>query len=110
MYSDTETDLSKRHLKKIFAAVHEGCLLGGWAVYLNVNGRFSAANGRDYIGSRDIDVGFRLDPAVPLEETEFSRVFRGLQASGFKGQSFRMYKVYDRETGKELADVEARAG
>jgi len=107
MYSDTETDLSKCHLRQIFADVGEGCLLGGWAVYLNVNEGFRRENGRDYIGSRDIDVGFFIELGVFLEETEFARVFYGLQGAGFKGQSFRMYKVFDRETGEELSDAEA---
>jgi len=107
MYSDTETEVSKRHLKQIFADVDEGCLLGGWAVYLNVNDGFRRENGRDYVGSRDIDVGFFIEPGISLVETEFARVFYGLQSAGFKGQSFRMYKVFDRETGEELSDAEA---
>jgi len=89
--------------------VDEGCLLGGWAVYMNVNERFRADHGRDYIGSRDIDVGFLLDPGKPLEDSEFARVFGDLRASGFRGQAFRMYKEYDRETGLELSPEEAMA-
>lgn len=62
MYSESETDLSRRHLHVIFEDVKEGCLLGGWAVFLNVNESFRRTTGRSYIGSRDIDIGFRLKP------------------------------------------------
>lgn len=81
--------------------------MGGLAVYLNVNERFRADHGRDYIGSRDIDVGFLLDPDKPLEDSEFARVFMALRTSGFRGQAFRMYKEYDRDTGVELSPEEA---
>jgi len=52
MYSDIETGISRGNLREFFSIVNEGCLLGGWAVYLNVNERFRSDNGRDYIGSR----------------------------------------------------------
>jgi hypothetical protein len=46
----------------IFEDVEEGCLLGGWAVFLNVDEDFLRTTGRSYVGSRDIDIGFGLKP------------------------------------------------
>ena len=110
MYSEDEIGLSKRHLHTIFEDVEEGCLLGGWAVFLNVNESFRRTTGRSYIGSRDIDIGFRLKPfskAEVLLRTEFARVFQKLKDAGFRGQSFRMFKDFDRDTGRELSPEES---
>jgi len=88
MYGESETDLSRRHLQMIFEDVEEGCLLGGWAVFLNVNESFQRTTGHSYIGSRDIDIGFKLTPflrAEALQRTEFARVFRKLKDAGFRG-------------------------
>ena len=110
MYGESETDLSRRHLQMIFEDVEEGCLLGGWAVFLNVNESFQRTTGHSYIGSRDIDIGFKLTPfsrAEALQRTEFARVFRKLKDAGFRGQSFRMFKDFDRDTGRELSPEES---
>lgn len=110
MYSESETGVSKRHLHMVFEGVKGGCLLGGWAVFLNVNENFQRTMGRSYIGSRDIDIGFSLKPfsrAETLRRSEFARVFRKLKDAGFRGQSFRMYKDFDRHTGRELTPEES---
>ena len=110
MYGESETDLSRRHLHMIFENVEEGCLLGGWAVFLNVNENFKRTTGHSYIGSRDIDIGFKLKPvsrAKALLRTEFARVFQKLKDAGFRGQSFRMFKDFDRDTGRELSPEES---
>lgn len=36
-------------------------LIGGWAVHLHVNNEFKSDQGRRYIGSRDVDLGFTID-------------------------------------------------
>jgi hypothetical protein len=48
------------------------CLMGGWAVYLTMNAKFNEINGRNYIGSRDIDLGFHIDPRWSAEQLQKS--------------------------------------
>lgn len=73
MYQDYETQISQDHLTAVFSQMKEPvCLLGGWAVYLTVNKRFNEANGRNYLGSRDIDLGFHINPKWPMEELKKS--------------------------------------
>ncbi len=62
LYSKFETETSYQYLKRIIEVLNEPvCLLGGWAVYLTVNTRFRESQGRNYLGSRDIDIGFHVD-------------------------------------------------
>jgi len=72
MYPSREVELSQQHLKELFRGEPEPCLLGGWAVYLSVNERFRASMGRDYIGSRDIDLGFHINPEWSVTELQNS--------------------------------------
>jgi hypothetical protein len=111
MYGEDETSLSRRYLRELFTWEAEGAvLLGGWAVHLLVDEGFREATGRSYIGSSDIDVGFHFDEGSTredLEESSFSRVFRRLSSSGFRGQSFRLYKDFDLAGHRELTPDEA---
>ena len=113
MYSESETLLSRKYLREIFSSESGGViLLDGWAVSLLVGPDFQEAMGRGYIGSRDIDIGFHLEEgstAEDLEGSEFSRVFRRLNALGFRRQSFRLYRDFDPETHRELSVEEARS-
>ena len=62
-YVDQVTELSEQELQSVFdVAEPPVCLLGGWAVHLHVNPRFESEHGRQYIGSRDIDLGIHVDP------------------------------------------------
>ncbi len=111
MYSTYETSLSRRYLGELFDDESGGAvLLGGWAVNLLVDERFREATGRGYIGSRDIDVGFHFEEITvreDLEGSDFSRMFKRLTSMGFQGQSFRLYKDFDRESRRELQHAEA---
>ena len=61
-YTEDETVISKSNLSAVVSNVKGPvCLLGGWAVYATVNQNFSAERGRNYVGSRDIDLGFHVD-------------------------------------------------
>ncbi|MGI0088583.1 MAG: nucleotidyl transferase AbiEii/AbiGii toxin family protein [Nitrosotalea sp.] len=87
------------------------CLLGGWAVYLTVNTRFNKANGRNYLGSRDIDLGFHVDPkwsASELEKSALAQSVKILKDRRFNGLGSRFVKYYDINTKKELTEVESR--
>ncbi len=62
-YADEITGISEEELRPLCQTVEPpACLLGGWAVHLHVNDGFRDAYGREYIGSRDVDLGFHVDP------------------------------------------------
>ena len=86
------------------------CLLGGWATYYIVNKSFEKVNGRKYIGSRDIDVGFHIDKCWSEEQlkgSEFYTAISLLENTGFSSVSFRLVKNFDLETGRELKPEKA---
>ena len=87
------------------------CLMGGWAVHLAVNTRYRESSGADYIGSKDIDIGFHLskDQAPEsLRQSPYAESIRALEQLGFYNVSFRMVKAYHRETGRALSRDEER--
>lgn len=87
------------------------CLMGGWAVYLIVNAKFNDANGRNYIGSRDIDLGFHIDPKWSTEELQRSALAQTakiLKDRRFVWISSRFVKFYDISTKTELTEEESR--
>ena len=80
MYETYETRISYEYLKTVVDRLVEPvCLIGGWAVYQHVNENFKQATGRDYIGSRDIDIGFHFETdwnEKTLRESAFARSLR----------------------------------
>ena len=60
MYDPLETDLSRKELTAIFkeSIGIPICLIGGWASYFYVNEKYKRAFGKEYMGSRDIDIFF----------------------------------------------------
>jgi hypothetical protein len=87
------------------------CLMGGWAVYLTVNVKFSENNGRNYIGSKDIDLGFHIDPRWSAEELQKSALSQStsiLTGRGFIGTGSRFVKYYNIETKKEITEEESK--
>lgn len=99
MYPDHETQISQEHLTAMFSQMTQPvCLMGGWAVYLTVNAKFNEINGRNYLGSRDIDIGFHIDPTWSTEELQKSALAQSakiLTNRGFFGISARFVKFYD---------------
>jgi hypothetical protein len=112
LYREFETETSYRYLERIAKALHEPvCLLGGWAVYLTVNDRFREEQGSNYLGSRDIDVGFRVDEKLDekqLGESSVATSLSLLEQDGFRLLGFRLYKEVRYETGEELAPEAAQ--
>lgn len=112
MYPKYETGISQGHLTAIFSEMKEPvCLLGGWAVYLTVNARFSQDQGRNYLGSRDIDLGFHIDPAWSkddLQKSALAQSVKILADRGFVGLGSRFVKHYDINTKEELTEAQAR--
>lgn len=109
MYDSRETDLSWAYLQEVIRAVQEPIvLLGGWSVYFLVNDKYKEFTGREYIGSRDVDLGFGLEdreiagsPFVQCYETLTSKL-------GFIPQSYRLFKQVHAETGKLLGQEDAK--
>ena len=87
------------------------CLLGGWAVYLTVNENFRGSEGRNFMGSRDIDLGFHMDPSWTdgeLKGSVFARTVARIEQVGFRPLSFRFVKRFHTETRRELSEEEAK--
>jgi hypothetical protein len=85
MYRSREVTISENWLKEVFSLDYEMCLIGGWAVYETVNRSYMEDMGRPYIGSRDIDVGFHIDPSWNLEqvkESDYLKFLRHLERKG----------------------------
>ena len=82
MYDPLETDISRKELAAIFkeSIGIPICLIGGWASYFYVNEKYKRAFGKEYMGSRDIDIFFD-----PKKEKEFLKVVnkRGFAKNGF---------------------------
>ena len=104
MYDPLETDLSRKELTAIFkeSIGIPICLIGGWASYFYVNEKYKRAFGKEYMGSRDIDIFFD-----PKKEKEFSKVVnkRGFTKNGLP---FRYEKIYDRESKTFVTQEEAK--
>lgn len=109
MYESKEIELSKSYLKEVIESIDEPIVvLGGWAVYFLVNDRYSETTGHDYIGSRDIDLGFKMEEK-DLEKTAFAKSYKILiQNLGFIPQSFRLFKQVHAESGEILSGKSAK--
>jgi len=102
MYDARETKISLAYLRNVVALLDEPiCIIGGWAVYFTVNQRYRQATGRDYLGSRDIDLGF-------ANTTTMKAAIQALETQGFRALAFRWWKEIDYETGDELSIEEAK--
>lgn len=106
VYEPNEVKTSEEQLERVFKQLKGPiCLLGGWATYYIVNKNFEKTNGRKYIGSRDIDIGFHIDKdwtEEQLKESQFTAVIKAFESMGFRSLSFRLFKDFDMDTGKEL--------
>jgi len=110
LYEPNEIRTSEEQLEKIFDHIDSACLLGGWATYHTVNKNFEKANGREYIGSRDIDIGFHINKEWnedQLRNSEFAATIKTIENMGFRSVSFRLMKDFDLDTGKELTPTES---
>lgn len=106
MYKEFETRTSYNYLKKVIKNLNEPiCILGGWAVFFHVNEKFEKAQGRPYLGSRDIDLGFNI--SGDLRKSALARTINTLTKKlNFKPLSFRLVKEIHTETEEEIKDGE----
>jgi len=102
MYDTRETRLSHQHLQRVVQELEEPvCIIGGWAVHFTVNQRYKHATGRDYLGSRDIDLGFDTTATI-------LQAIQVLERLGFQAVAYRWCKDVEYETGRTLTQEEAR--
>ncbi len=104
MYKEFETRTSYNYLKEVIRNLDEPiCILGGWAVFFYVNKKFEKAQGRPYLGSRDIDLGFNMKG--DLRKSALSQTIKILTKKlNFKPLSFRLMKEIHTETEEEITD------
>lgn len=109
MYAEFETRTAYKYLQEVIKFLEEPiCILGGWAVFFHVNKNFQKTQGRPYLGSRDIDLGFHLDKNITLEEMKNSTLAKAIDVLQnrlkFKPISFRFFKEIHTETEKEIKE------
>lgn len=112
-YIPQVTDYSKRELSMVLSSVKSpSTLIGGWAVYFHVNKGFEDRHARDYIGSRDIDLGVHVDPKWDKDELENSPVGVTLKSIetdlGYLKSRFGFVKYFERETGEQISEEESK--
>jgi hypothetical protein len=112
MYSKIEIDLSRSYLRTLQGSIPQpNCLVGGWSVYLIVNDAFQRDTGRQYLSSKDIDLGFHFDPEWDQKQfnnSPFGMAIIKMQQLGFESESFRFVKRFHASDGHELTAEESR--
>lgn len=80
-------------------------------MYYLVNDRFREVVGRDYLGSRDIDLGFHIDlnwSKGEFDNSAFNRSMAKIKQMGFETDSYRFVKRYHLSERRELTAEEKR--
>jgi hypothetical protein len=113
LYDVQETNTAMEALRAISFSLPEPFLLiGGWAVYLTVNESFSKAHGTSYLGSRDIDVCFHIDPGQDvntLRTSTFARALEVVKKEGYAPHgSYRFCKMIRKADGTILTERTAK--
>lgn len=110
-YVPQVTELSEQELQAVFeAAAPPVCLLGGWAVHLHVTAGFRSEHGREYIGSRDIDIGVHVDERwtnEELPEAPIGDTITGIEALGYTKSRFGFVQNFLRDSQKRITETEA---
>jgi len=113
LYDVQETNVAIEALRTISRSLPEPFLLiGGWAVYLTVNESFSKMHGTSYLGSRDIDICFHVDPGQDIDTLRGSTFARALEVVKKEGYaphgSYRFCKMIRKADGTILTEETAR--
>jgi len=112
LYDQIETDSSREALEELASLLPQPVvLLGGWAVFLTVNDSYKESVGRDYLGSKDVDLGFHIESGWSLEElrvSSYAIALKAIEKCGYiPAGTSRYYKIIHKETGKILSEREA---
>ncbi len=113
LYDRVESESAFGALNHIVSRLPEPfLLLGGWAVYVTVNDSFRAEHGSQYLGSRDIDVCFHIDPngsESELRDSAFSKAIAVVQEIGYFPHGFCRYcKILKRDTKQTISEDDAK--
>ena len=108
-YAEEVTQFSEQELQHLLdVAAPPVCLLGGWAVHLHVTDAFRAEHGRDYIGSRDIDLGVHVESSWDDNTLQSKPVATTLDAIeselAYNRGRFGFYQYFHRTTKDRLTD------
>ena len=110
-YVPQVTELSEQELHAVFEAADPPvCLLGGWAVHLHVTPGFHSEHGREYIGSRDIDIGVHVDASwtgEDLPETPVGDSISAIEALGYTKSRFGFVQNFLRDSQDRISEAEA---
>jgi hypothetical protein len=112
LYQNYETEISKTVLETVFSNLQEPlCILGGWAVFITVNKNFLNEFGYEYHGSKDIDLGFHINPIwskKQIEKSVFNKVKEYLIRKNFTPSSHSYIKWYHTDTRSELTEEQSK--
>ena len=112
LYQKYETENAYTYLQQVVDLLEEPvCILGGWAVYFTVNERYKQEKGQDYLGSKDIDLGFHIDTNIDksqLKNTMMQKTISLLEKDNFRPLGSRYYKDISIEDGRELTNEESK--
>jgi len=107
-YVPQVTELSEQELQAVFEVAEPPvCLLGGWAVHLHVNPGFQAEHGREYIGSRDIDMGVHVDSDWnngELPDTPIGESISAIEALGYTKSRFGFVQNFLRDSQERISE------
>ena len=105
------TELSEQELQGVLEAAEPPvCLLGGWAVHLHVTPGFLAEHGREYIGSRDIDIGVHVDGnwiGEDVPETPVGETISAIENRGYTKSQFGFVQNFLRDSQDRISEAEA---
>ncbi|MBU2634587.1 MAG: hypothetical protein KJ674_05080 [Nanoarchaeota archaeon] len=107
MYEKYQTDLSWKYVQKITGELNKPVtVIGGWAVYFLVKDKFKEIYGKDYLGSKDLDLGYELKG--DLKKSNLYKDIEYLKKQGFRILGFRLMQEFHTETKKKLGLEEAK--
>lgn len=105
------TELSEQEFQTVFETAEPPiCLLGGWAVNLHVTPGFHSEHGREYIGSRDIDIGIHVEESwnsEDLRETPIGRSISAIEDVGYTKSRFGFVQHFHRDSQERISEEQA---
>lgn len=102
MLAEEYNELSEISLKELdnLKNLGDSILIGGWAAHFLSNERFREWKNIDYMGSKDIDFGIKGE--------NLAEISNKLEKKGYLPINFRFYKIFDRESKKEISENESK--
>lgn len=113
LYTANETGPAKQAVVELAQHLPEPIVLaGGWGVWATVSESFQAEHGTPYLGSRDADYGFTINPQWSLDElraSSYARALAKIQELGYHPSGTTRYcRWIHHDTGRNLTEDEAR--